>query len=163
MKLLEPYITTVTRNSFLNAAKKGKLDILEWLFQKQKGSLHEILEEACEEACANGQLEVVKMLLSRGEIDLRHSIVYACKSDSIELVKMLLDRGVVFNKKYYPERDDYKVEFTPFMMAVNNSRMKTVQLLLERGVTVSKEAFQRIIFTANEEVLSMVLNHGVKV
>ncbi|ORX41842.1 ankyrin [Piromyces finnis] len=125
---------------------------------------HGINETALTEAAKNGHTEIVQLLLDRGaSIDLEGddnytALEWAIKNENIEAAKLLLDRGakrrsniwdnLMENSLEVAVKKDY-IKMTEFLLdcgvdkgiallrASMNGALKTVEVLLDRGVDVN--------------------------
>lgn len=170
--MLTPYIPPEpTDESFIKAAKEGRVEILEWLLSNYPDYV--ICSGLLEAVLKKGDYELFKHLIEIRDPghDINECLYYACHSNSLEMVKEFVDeRGA----KVY-ESDDEKEDVTylegyekdeedgpkrPIMAAVQNSRKEIAIYLLEKNAFVPLDIFYPVISTANEEMLQVLLQHA---
>lgn len=109
-------------------------------------------------ACKNGQLEMVKLLISKGaplETQFWSALSAACASGHLALAEFLLDNGAPINHSYNP----------PIMMATFHGFPSIVALLLDHGVDPNTSCFGATplllaYYTGNRTIIDMLQKAG---
>ena len=89
---------SIDKNSYIEAAKHGYLDILEWLYETY--GLTESMKSALKAAADTGRLEICKWLMKLGETYFSLSDLYditdtAANEGHFEVVDWFIDRGSI--------------------------------------------------------------------
>lgn len=173
MKLIEQHATEVIKvheSDFLNAVKGGKVEILEWLYQKAKEGKKKLhfggkinLVQLFHEACSNGQVRMAEMLLKLGVKVIQRlyqtttPLESACKSrkDNQAMVKFLLERGADINGGSIP----------PIQAAVEYKHTEIATMLLEHGATVPSGLLKAVVACPREDtkLVEMILQRSTRV
>jgi ankyrin repeat protein len=103
------------------------------LLREAGASDYGVKEVALYKAVSAGDLEVVKQLLSQGDIDVNHSspLAKACDAGHLDMVQVLIEAGTDVNQK------EPGGTFGPLLRAAYGGHLEVVKLLLEAGADVS--------------------------
>lgn len=161
----------MSNDKFMNASNSGNLNRVkqEWTILKK-----DLMNDALNPACANGNINVVKFLISEGADDFNEGIRATCNySGNIDLIELFIDKGAKnFNEglwyacygnnfkaaKYMIDKGadiNYKDDQgnTPIMASVMNDYpdIKIIKLLVSHGAILNSDIVKTVV-SDNDEI-----------
>ena len=121
---------------------------------------------ALTEACIDGNLDLVKLLLNYGSKINSEALLYACYNCNIELVKLLLENGASINVK---NNEGESLLFVVMSSSVNKNKLELIKLLVENGadVNVTDDKGRTLLHLAcdkdNLDLVKLFMKYGIDV
>ena len=134
------------------AAKKGQLEILQWLHEwgcDLAGATSPACYDCCNNAAEGGHVEVLKWLRSIGCTWNKSTFFKAVQHDHVNVVKYMFENG--FNE----------VEWVDGAAARWGS-MATLRLLQSLNYKISEDALNYAAFCGNLNIVIWARNHGLR-
>ena len=148
-------------------AKRGNknIDLIKYLIANG-ADINASNSSALTEACIDGNLDLVKLLLDSGSKINSEALFYACSKCNVDLVKLLIDNGANVNVK---DKSGVTPLFVVISSYVNANKVELIKLLLENGadVNATDDKGRTLLHLAcdkdNLDLVKLFIKYGVDV
>ena len=110
-------------------------------------------------AAAKNNIEMVRLLINNN-FDLGYSLIYAVENDNLIMVQLLLNNGAKVNISEKRRTGLFRKHYvSPIQAAVENSNKTIVNLLIDKGVPLS-EAIEECFAHENNELIKALITRS---